>query len=206
MNNELEKVAVWFKANKLSLNVSKQNIHYFILQVRKDFFQTLKIDKININRDSVTKFLGVLIDENLSWKSHINSIDTKISKSIGVLYKSRNLLNKQLLKQFYFAFIHSYLSYGNIAWGSNFKTKLDPLCRRQKHAIRVINYEGRFTHTNPLLIEMKILSLYKINIFQVLCFMFKCKFSITPGAGHMHVCTFMYPQFLFKSCLGTPPR
>ena len=50
------------------------------------------MDNIVIERENVTKFLGVLTDENLSWKQHINNAGTKISKSTGILYKSRGII------------------------------------------------------------------------------------------------------------------
>ena len=47
----------------------------------------------------VTKSLGVFIDKNLSWKQYIGILSSKISKSIDILYKSRDVLSKQCLKQ-----------------------------------------------------------------------------------------------------------
>ena len=79
------------------------------------------MDNIFIERENVTKFLGVLIDENLSWKQHINNVSTKISKSIGILYKSRGIVKQPLLKQLYFSFDHCYLNYANIVWTSTYK-------------------------------------------------------------------------------------
>ena len=67
-----------------------------------------------MKRENVTKFLGLLIDEHLSWKQHIDMVSSKISKSIGILYKSRDVLSKQCLKQLYFPFIHNYVNYANI--------------------------------------------------------------------------------------------
>jgi len=110
----------------------------------------LNIDNIEIQRDYVTKFLGVLIDGNLSWKSQISDVSSKISKSIGILYKTRDILNKKLLTKLYFSFIHSYLNYGNIAWASTHKTKLSVLYRRQEHALRVINFQNRYTRNLSL--------------------------------------------------------
>ena len=188
MNNELKKVSQWFKANKLSLNVKKTKFSLFHQINRKHIIPNdlpvLILDEIIIKREKITKFLGVHIDENLSWKYHIEYVSTKIAKSIGILYKSRHILNKALLKQLYFSFIHSYLNYANIAFASTHKTKLLPLYRQQKHAIRVINFKDRLTHAKPLLVEMRVLSLYEINIFQVLCFMFKCKEKIAPKVFH----------------------
>ena len=78
------------------------------------------MDNIVIERENVTKFLGVLTDENLSWKQHINDVSTKISKSIGILYKSRGIVKQPLLNQLYFSFIHCHLNYANIAWATTY--------------------------------------------------------------------------------------
>ena len=139
MNAELEHISTWFKANKLSLNVNKTKFSLFHSTGKKrlipNVLPKLFIEDVEIKRDLVTKFLGVYIDENISWKSHIAHVCCKISKTIGILYKSREILSKFLLKQLYFSFVQSYLQYGNAAWGSTHKTKLETLCRKQKHAI-----------------------------------------------------------------------
>ena len=126
------------------------------------------------------KFLVAFIDENLSWKQHIEILSCKISKSLGILYKSRDLLSKQCLKQLYFSFIHSYVNYVNIAWASTSKSKLERLYRYQKHAARVIYHKDWYTHASPLLNDMKALNVFKLNIFNILCFMYKCKKYLNP--------------------------
>ena len=75
----------------------------------------------------------------MTWRRHIECIESKISKNLGILYKARYLLNLTSTKQLYFSFIHSYLNYGNIAWGSTNKYKLNVILRRQKHASRTIH-------------------------------------------------------------------
>ena len=106
MNVELENFSTWFKSNKLSLNVDKTKWFLFHPLSKRQFFpQTLPnllIEDIHIKREHVTKRLGVFIDENLSWKQHIKILSSKISKSIGILYKSRDVLSKQCLNQLYF--------------------------------------------------------------------------------------------------------
>ena len=76
----------------------------------------LKMDNIAMDRENVNKFLSILIYENLSWKQDINDDNTKISKSIGILYKSRGIVKQPLFKQLYFSFIRCHLNYANIAW------------------------------------------------------------------------------------------
>ena len=51
------------------------------------------------------KFLGVLLDENMTWKNHVSCVENKISKNLGILYKARGLLNKKCMKQLYFSFV-----------------------------------------------------------------------------------------------------
>ena len=68
--------------------------------------------------------LGVLFDENLAWKIHINLIENKISKSLGILHRAKFLLNQKSWKNVCFSVIHSYINHSNIAWGSTCKTKL----------------------------------------------------------------------------------
>ena len=140
----------------------------------------LQINNENINRERVSKFLGILIDENLSWKNQISAVHTKVSRNLGILYKSRHILPKHLLRQLYFSFIHSHLSYGNIAWASTNKTKLFALHRRQKQSIRAICFKDRTTPSKPLFEELNIMNIYELNFFQILCFTFKCKNGSAP--------------------------
>ena len=93
----------------------------------RKFPELLFTDDINLKRETVTKFLGVFIDENATWKPHINTISTKISKSIGILYRARLIIPRTQLNQLYFSFVHSYLNYAHLAWESTQKTKLSTL-------------------------------------------------------------------------------
>ena len=103
---------------KLSLNLTKTKRTLFLSQKKKHLIANdlliLYIDNSEIVRESVTKFLGIFIDENLTWKYHIEYVCNKISKSIGIMCKSINILSKTLMKQLYFSFSHRYLNYANI--------------------------------------------------------------------------------------------
>ena len=110
----------------------------------------------------------------MSWKQHIDIVSSKF------LYKSRDVLSKQCLKQLYFSFIHNYVNYANIAWASTSKSKLKRLYRCQKHAAQVIYYKDRHTHASPLLNDMKDLNVFQLNIFNILCFMYKCEQNLNP--------------------------
>ena len=102
MNVEIENVSTWFKSKKLSVIANKTKWSLFHPLSKRQFLpQTLPnllIEYIHIKREHITKFFDVFIDENLSWKQHIEILSSKISKSIGILYKLRDVLRKQCQK------------------------------------------------------------------------------------------------------------
>ena len=95
--------------------------------------------------------------------------------------KEMNAVNSHCTKQLYFSFIHTYLNYGNLAWGSTNKTKLSVLLRRQKHASRIIYFKDKYTHARPLLKELNALNIYQLNINNTLLFMHKVKNNTIPN-------------------------
>ena len=115
MKCELSEISFWFRANTLSLNLTKTKYSLFHPASKERFLREpltfLKMD-ITIEKENATNFFGVitvLIDENLLWKQHIDNVSTKISKSLGILYNSRGIVKQRLLKQLYFSFIHCHI-------------------------------------------------------------------------------------------------
>ena len=98
INGELENISLWLKINKLSLNIKKT--HFIMFQRGKS---TMSIPDITIDNQPIekvgkkAKVLGVVIDSKLSWKKHICLVAGKLSKSIGVIIKAREYLNRSAL-------------------------------------------------------------------------------------------------------------
>ena len=65
----------------------------------------------DIKRPESIKFLGVFLDENLSWKDHIRHTENKIAKNIGLLFRSKPYLTTKCLLSLYYSYIHTYISY-----------------------------------------------------------------------------------------------
>ena len=127
-NEELQKIETWFKANKLSLNSKKTKYALFHKSYAKDDkplkLPILKISGKKIERETAINFLCVMLDENITWEKYIRTIESKLANNIGLLYRAKPLLQVKSLKSIYFAYIHSYLNYANIAWGSTYRNKL----------------------------------------------------------------------------------
>jgi len=174
-NHELTLIADWFKANRLSLNLQKTNFVLF-RSSRKSLpvsDYSLSIENSEISQVKSAKFLGVHIDEHLTWNVHINNIENKIAKNVGIMTKISYLLPSHILQKLYYALIHPYLTYCNISWASNYSTRLDRLMKLQKRAIRVITKSKYYAHTFELFQQVRILNIVKINKLQTGIFMFR---------------------------------
>ena len=113
-------------------------------------------------------------------KNHINLIENKISKSQGILHRAKFLLNQKSRKNVHFSFLHSYVNYGSIAWGSTYKNKLKKIFTYQKKAARVIFFADRLAHAKPLMLDMNALNIYQINIYQNLILLYKAYTGTAP--------------------------
>ena len=111
---------------------------------------SINIDKNSINRVEHTKFLGVIIHQNLSWQAHIKAISSKIAKSTGIIIKSRQFFLSNTLCTLYNSLILPYLQYCSIIWASTYSSHLQPLFRLQKKALRIITHSPPHAHTYSL--------------------------------------------------------
>ena len=176
------KVVDWMQINRLSSNLNKT---HFILYRRKRVRISLSTDLIinNVKIDMIerTKFLGVIIDQNLSFQSHINYIKGKVARGIGILYKSKSYFNFETMRILYNAFIYPYFTYCNEVWGNTYQSFLEPLIKLQKCAVRTFVGARKYAHTTPLFRELKLLNIKDIYIYCVQLFIYKHHHSILPS-------------------------
>ena len=168
-NEELSKLSLWFKANRLSLNITKTN--YMLFSNRKKILNqnmNVIIDESIITRVKDCKFLGVIIDENLTWMKHINQVTSKISKNIGVMHKLSYYLYADAIKCLYYTLVYPYIHYGNIVWANNYPSKLTRIVLLQKRAVRIIAKVGYRESTAKIFKELrKLLRVDQINELEI---------------------------------------
>ena len=133
-----------------------------------------------IHRVNYTKFLGVQIDANLTWKEHVNEICQKISRSIGVINRLKQTIPRKILLTLYNTMILPYISYCNIIWGNCAIYLSNRILILQKRATRIINNAQPLTHTDPLFKKFKILKVNDINRLQVAVCMYSCFNNLLP--------------------------
>ena len=172
ITQEMDKVKIWFDQNKLSLNLEKTK--YILFGNRKiEISEPIKIDNKYIERVEQATFLGVVVDNRMSWKPHINHVRTKVAKSVGVMRRARHWLNSDALLMLYHALLMPYMTYCVEIWGNNYRTNLGPLILLQKRAVRTIYHAKLKDHTNPLFLKSKLLKFEDMIKFKTAQFMFK---------------------------------
>ncbi len=179
ITSEFTRIKSWFNTNKLSLNLSKTK--FIIFGNRKiNNKATVQIKGVNIERVHEIKFLGVIINDKICWKSHIKHISTKISRSISVMAKVRHFLNSKSRRTLLCSLVSPYLNYCIEVWGNTYKCSLEPLFILQKRAIRIIHNASYIEHTNPLFIQLKIIKLYDTIELMTAQFLYKARNNSLP--------------------------
>ena len=174
-NNELIKLNDWTLAHKLTIHPDKTKL--LVVSNRISASSNLSIQFLNTetHQTNCCKYLGILLDNKLSFKDHIKYINGKISRHTGILYKIRGNLPMKARLDYYYAFIYPYLSYNIIIWGSTFETHLQPLITQHKRTIRTITGAGFRDHTEPLFSRLKLLKLQDIYYFHLGTYMFRAR-------------------------------
>jgi len=181
LNEELIKVTDWTNANKLSLNTEKTKYILF----SKPRTHVVSNTQLILNNEVISclqyvKFLGVYIDNKLTWNIHINHICKKISKGIGIICKARKSLNNKTLVTLYYSFVHPYVTYGIETWGKSINNYLSSVFKLQKKVVRIISHVKPKTESAPLFNKLRILTVYQIYQLQALIFMYKYVNNLIP--------------------------
>ena len=122
-------------------------------------------------RKNHIKYLGVMIDDCVSWKYHISYICAQISRNIGLIWKLRHYLSIKQLKQIYYNLIYPYIAYAILAWGSTYISSLQNILVKQNHVARLMffaNIHGKDESALPLLNLLDMLIVYNIYSLRVL--------------------------------------
>ena len=174
-NVEINKLYQWFCANKLSLNATKTK--YIVIRPKNKkwnleqhsiLIKDTQLTRIgNDCKDQCFKFLGLHIDEALTWQKHIKSINSKIARALFSIKQVKHCLPSSSLITLYNALIQPHLTYGIIAWGSSAPSVLKSTFVLQKRAIRLINGVKYNSHTDHLFRKnsiLKLKDLYELNV------------------------------------------
>ena len=213
-NKVLQSVNNYTLANKLHVNVKKSCFIEFKSSKGKTDQQPLLIENrlylngLPLSQVQDTKFLGILIDERLTFDSHREKLARKLSSCSGRLCKIKDNIPQSIHKDLYHALFESHLSYGITVWGGTSNNKLQPLFVAQKKCIRIMfgdkeAYLGKFLtcartrpmdeqkltskffereHTKPIFICQELMTLHNLYSYHCCNELFKILKYRTPIA------------------------
>ncbi len=197
LNEDLATLADWFKANKLSLNVSKTVYMIFNLPhtIHGSQNHELKLGTEIIKQVDHTKFLGLHLDNELKWMYHIRHVKSKLSSALYALRTAKNLLKAEQMRTIFNSMFRPYIDYGILLWGTASQTLLKSIEIQQKKALRIISNVTYNAHTKPLYKSNNILTVMDTHNLHVSKFMFQLHHNILPSV----LSQMFTPNFVFHS-------
>ena len=124
INHDIKHLCQWLRSNKISLNASKTEIIIFKTKLKTiTKHLNFRVSGQKISPTTNVKYLGVHLNNSLTWEIHFKNLQTKLNRAIGLLSKIRHYTPKSLLKTMYFSLFNSHLIYACQIWGQS-KTKL----------------------------------------------------------------------------------
>ena len=151
INRELVKLSDWLTANKLSLNIKKSHVICFRPKNASNTLNSnILINGVKVTEKVYAKYLGVLIDNKLTYKAQIEVVKQKVSKGISLLAKLRHFVPPDTLKKFYYAQIQPFIDYGILDWSVAAQSNLQPLEKTIDKAVRILTFSKYDADCIPL--------------------------------------------------------
>jgi ribonuclease P/MRP protein subunit RPP40 len=160
----LERASDWFKTNGFLLSEDKTKHIIFTL---KPIDNNLSLK----NYDNQVKFLGLHIDKNLTWGSHVDYISSRLSRVIFLIKKLTNCVEQNYVRTAYFSFFQSIFRYGLIFYGNC--SRIDEILILQKKILRIMSGASFMDHCKPFFIKLKIQTIINLYIFDLVIYSLK---------------------------------
>ena len=162
-NTQINKVQNWLLANKLSVHYETKTQYILFIPPGKEGDKPenfeIQMGGNTIEQTETYKYLGVIIDEKLSWKPHIDKMCSKLASVCGILSKIRHILDRNSLLMIYNSLIDSRLRYGILGWSTASKHQIHRLEVLQNRALRLIDFSPIGTTILPIYSQFNILPL-----------------------------------------------
>lgn len=168
ITNTLTLLQEWFDKNSLKLNMGKTALVSF-----RQTMSAIEIENGKYIIDPVegAKFLGIYLDSNLNGKRHIEHLAKRIARANYALVKMRDMVSFEVLKQVYYAQVHSSIKYGILFWGGS--PDIEKILLLQKRCIRTMVHAAQREHAKPIFRELNILTVVDVYIMESAIFVKK---------------------------------
>lgn len=210
LQNDLEKLCKWFYYHRLTVSDKSRVMRFghpnMITYPLSLMYHVFSCDRnvcsskcFKLEVVSEFKYLGLTIDMQLNWNSHLNNIRKNVVAAVHKFYNLRQFCSCHILRKLYHALVESIIMYGISSWGGIYFASIEDLYIAQKRIIKLIYNRPKFTPTIPLFRDLNLLPLRYLYVFKVLKMFF-----VRSDSFHYRI-TFTYNmrnpnQFAGSSC------
>ena len=180
INQDLAIYDGWLQRNKLVMNTGKTKFMLFKQKNKENLNINIHVDGKFLERTCEMKYLGLLLDDGLTWLPHINDLRRKLAPLIGLLHRYR-MFPTNLKHLIINAFVLSKLHYGILSWSQASDTKIKTISKLLTKAYKTLYQLPMTTPSEEVYGKAKALNVYQIIILE------KCKliYKIQSSAGDM---------------------
>ena len=199
INYDLNRVYIWLSVNKLTLNLTKTEVLVIASRQKLSTFSetpSFSINDYKMKEVSSAKSLGVLIDQNLNWECHIQSICKNIASALGAIKRIRHLVLFSILMNVYNSLVQPHFDYCNVVWGNCGIGLSDKLQKFQNRAARILMSASYDCNVDDLFRALGWRKLKHQRLVSTAIMMYKTLHGMTPE----------YLRSRFVSRVMTSPR
>ena len=186
IKEDLCNLNVWLNANKLAINLTKTVQMNLKPSASNPAFS---LNQTVINCKPVCKYLGIYIDNKLSFHSHVDYVTKRLGKQCGIISKLRHYVPRFQIINYYHSNVAPIIQYGILVYGCCSYSRLNPIFSLQKKFLKFVYFRNRRDHCNDVFFSNEILTVYELHVYELL------KFVLRSVAGLLQQ---IFPSNLFK--------
>ena len=205
---DISRLAHWIQLNGMKMNVAKTQLMVLSQRGKRHEAESVqvKIDDVQLEKQDCVKYLGAMIDKDLSWKPHIERMHKQCMSKLAVIRRSGAYLPCHIRRMLYLAFVLPHLDYCSVVWNFCGATLIKQVERIQNYALRMILRKPPRTASEPLRQTLRLTTLEKRRHYAMLSQVHRyctgngpaylsCKFTTnqafgytsTRGSGKLHL-------------------
>ena len=200
INDDLQLIATWIVSNKLTMNVSKTQMMVLSRRAARSRAEQIKVqvNGTTIPRQESVKYLGVTIDHDLSWKSHVGAVRRRMLAAIASIRQVSAYLPLSTKRMLYNALVLPYADYCQVIWHPCSSNLAQSVERVQNYGMRVVLNKPPRTPSAPLRDELGWTTLHRRRHNATLCQVHRCVLKQAPS--------YLSGKFVKNSCTYSSTR
>lgn len=182
LSTGINNLADWLEDAGLLLNAQKTQVLFIKPRGAADVQEQVECRGVPLEATESARYLGVIIDSDLSWKHHVDHLARKTAQTVGQLWRHGRSLSLRARRTWYVSMVLSQLSYGSNCFTSSLTVQLlDRIHKMSKSGIRATLQQREFLPTGPMLDMLGISSLPQLLLQKLLVLVYRCLHSLASN-------------------------